>query len=152
MLCRCQYDGEYYFMTVNIISTTAFKDQKLGTSGLRKKVSTFQQPHYVENFIQSIFNTVGPLKGKLLILGGDGRYLNRTLIQIVLKMAAANGVGCIKVGKGGILSTPAVSHLIRKYHAHGGIIFSASHNPGGEQGDCGIKYNISHGDQHLLLV
>ncbi|WP_078698136.1 alpha-D-glucose phosphate-specific phosphoglucomutase [Bartonella sp. Raccoon60] len=132
-------------MTVNIISTTAFKDQKLGTSGLRKKVSTFQQPHYVENFIQSIFNTVGPLKGKLLILGGDGRYLNRTLIQIVLKMAAANGVGFIKVGKGGILSTPAVSHLIRKYHAHGGIIFSASHNPGGEQGDCGIKYNISHG-------
>ncbi|AQX23350.1 phosphoglucomutase [Bartonella sp. 11B] len=78
-------------------------------------------------------------------MGGDGRYLNRTLIQIVLKMAAANGVGCIKVGKGGILSTPAVSHLIRKYHAHGGIIFSASHNPGGEQGDCGIKYNISHG-------
>ncbi|AQX31273.1 alpha-D-glucose phosphate-specific phosphoglucomutase [Bartonella schoenbuchensis] len=132
-------------MIVNTVLTTAFHDQKLGTSGLRKKVSVFQQPHYVENFIQSIFNSVGPLEGKLFILGGDGRYLNDSLIQLVLKMAAANGVGCVKVGRGGILSTPAVSHLIRKYHAHGGIILSASHNPGGVNGDCGIKYNISNG-------
>ncbi|AQX20340.1 alpha-D-glucose phosphate-specific phosphoglucomutase [Bartonella sp. WD16.2] len=132
-------------MIVNTVLTTAFHDQKLGTSGLRKKVSVFQQPHYVENFIQSIFDNVGPLEGKLFILGGDGRYLNDTFIQLVLKMAAANGVGCVKVGRGGILSTPAVSHLIRKYHAHGGIILSASHNPGGVNGDCGIKYNISNG-------
>ncbi|AGF74917.1 phosphoglucomutase [Bartonella australis AUST/NH1] len=132
-------------MTVTTVSTTAFDDQKPGTSGLRKKVSVFQQPHYVENFIQSIFNNVGSFEGKLLILGGDGRYLNRTLIQTVLKMAAANGVGYVKVGRGGILSTPAVSHLIRKYNAHGGIILSASHNPGGPNGDCGIKYNISNG-------
>ncbi|WP_332065692.1 alpha-D-glucose phosphate-specific phosphoglucomutase [Bartonella sp. CB189] len=132
-------------MTITTVLTTAFDDQKMGTSGLRKKVSVFQQPHYVENFIQSIFNNIGYVKGKLFILGGDGRYLNRTLIQIVLKMAAAHGVACIKVGRGGILSTPAVSHLIRKYHAHGGIILSASHNPGGPEGDCGIKYNVANG-------
>ncbi|EJF97966.1 hypothetical protein MEI_00998 [Bartonella vinsonii subsp. arupensis Pm136co] len=127
------------------VLTTAFDDQKPGTSGLRKKVSVFQQPHYVENFIQSLFNSIGDVEGKLFILGGDGRYFNHTLLQIVLKMAAAHGVACVKVGKGGLLSTPAVSHLIRKYHAHGGFILSASHNPGGLQGDCGIKYNISNG-------
>ncbi|CAF26546.1 alpha-D-glucose phosphate-specific phosphoglucomutase [Bartonella quintana] len=132
-------------MTIMTVLTTAFNDQKPGTSGLRKKVSVFQQPHYVENFIQSLFNNIGPLEGKLLILGGDGRYFNHTLLQVVLKMAAAHGVACVKVGKGGLLSTPAVSHLIRKYHAHGGIILSASHNPGGLEGDCGIKYNISNG-------
>ncbi|WP_208434397.1 alpha-D-glucose phosphate-specific phosphoglucomutase [Bartonella taylorii] len=132
-------------MTITTVLTMAFNDQKLGTSGLRKKVLVFQQPHYVENFIQSIFNSIGPLEGKLLILGGDGRTFNLTLLQIVLKMAAAHGVACVKVGRGGILSTPAVSHLIRKYHAHGGVILSASHNPGGLEGDCGIKYNISHG-------
>ncbi|MET3560706.1 phosphoglucomutase [Bartonella japonica] len=130
---------------IKTVLTTAFEDQKPGTSGLRKKVSIFQQPHYVENFIQSLFNNIGSLEGKLLILGGDGRYFNRTLLQIVLKMAAAHGVACVKVGRGGILSTPAVSHLIRKYHAHGGLILSASHNPGGFNGDCGIKYNISNG-------
>lgn len=132
-------------MIITTVLTDAFDDQKPGTSGLRKKVSVFQQPHYVENFIQSIFNNIGPLEGKVLILGGDGRYFNHTLIQIVLKMAAANGVGCVKVGRGGLLSTPAVSNLIRKHHAHGGIILSASHNPGGPNGDCGIKYNISNG-------
>lgn len=132
-------------MTITTVLTTAFRDQKLGTSGLRKKVSVFQQPHYVENFIQSLFNTIGPLEGKLLILGGDGRYFNHRLLQIVLKMAAAHGVACVKVGRGGILSTPAVSHLIRKYHAHGGLILSASHNPGGVEGDCGIKYNSAYG-------
>ncbi|WP_413154410.1 alpha-D-glucose phosphate-specific phosphoglucomutase [Bartonella sp. cb54] len=132
-------------MIINTVLTTAFDDQKLGTSGLRKKVSVFQQPHYVENFIQSLFNSIGDVEGKLFILGGDGRYFNRTLIQVVLKMAAAHGIACVKVGRGGILSTPAVSHLIRKYHAQGGIILSASHNPAGADGDCGIKYNISNG-------
>ncbi|WP_406604122.1 alpha-D-glucose phosphate-specific phosphoglucomutase [Bartonella gliris] len=132
-------------MTITTVLTTAFGDQKPGTSGLRKKVSVFQQPHYVENFIQSIFNSAGPFEGKLLILGGDGRTFNHRLIQRVLKVAAANGVARVKVGRGGILSTPAVSHLIRKYHAHGGLILSASHNPGGLDGDCGIKYNISNG-------
>ncbi|ABM45456.1 hypothetical protein X471_01148 [Bartonella bacilliformis str. Heidi Mejia] len=132
-------------MNVKTIETTPFDDQKLGTSGLRKKVSVFQQPHYVENFIQSIFNTVGSLEGQVLILGGDGRYLNHTLIQRILQMAAAHGVGCVKVGKGGLLSTPAASHLIRKYNAQGGIILSASHNLGGPEGDCGIKYNIANG-------
>ncbi|WP_144755287.1 alpha-D-glucose phosphate-specific phosphoglucomutase [Bartonella saheliensis] len=132
-------------MTIKTVLTTAFEGQKPGTSGLRKKVSVFQQPHYVENFIQSLFDNIGSLEGKLLILGGDGRTFNRTLLQIVLKMAAAHGVSRVKMGRGGILSTPAVSHLIRKYHAHGGIILSASHNPGGLDGDCGIKYNISNG-------
>ncbi|WP_455473929.1 alpha-D-glucose phosphate-specific phosphoglucomutase [Bartonella sp. B30(2025)] len=132
-------------MNITTVLTKAFDDQKFGTSGLRKKVPVFQQSHYVENFIQSLFNCIGPVEGKLFILGGDGRYFNQTLIQIVLKMAAAHGVACVKVGRGGILSTPAVSHLIRKYHADGGIILSASHNPGGPGGDCGIKYNISNG-------
>ncbi|MCZ2328990.1 alpha-D-glucose phosphate-specific phosphoglucomutase [Bartonella sp. F02] len=132
-------------MGIRTVLTTAFEDQKLGTSGLRKKVSVFQQSHYVENFIQSIFNTIGSCEGKLFILGGDGRYFNPTLIQTVLKMAAAQGVACVKVGKGGLLSTPAVSHLIRKYRAQGGIILSASHNPGGPEGDSGIKYNIANG-------
>ncbi|ALE02996.1 alpha-D-glucose phosphate-specific phosphoglucomutase [Bartonella ancashensis] len=132
-------------MNIHTVLTIPFEDQKLGTSGLRKKVSVFQQPHYIENFIQSIFHNIGPLTGKLLILGGDGRYMNRIFIQRVLKMAAAHGVGAVKVGRGGVLSTPAVSHLIRKYHARGGIILSASHNPGGAEGDCGVKYNIANG-------
>ncbi|WP_375673550.1 alpha-D-glucose phosphate-specific phosphoglucomutase [Bartonella sp. TS82HLJMH] len=132
-------------MIIKTVLTKAFEGQKLGTSGLRKKVSVFQQPHYVENFIQSLFDNIGPLEGKMLILGGDGRTFNRTLLQIVLKMAAAHGVSCVKMGRGGILSTPAVSHLIRKTHAHGGLILSASHNPSGPEGDCGIKYNVSNG-------
>nr|WP_275064631.1 alpha-D-glucose phosphate-specific phosphoglucomutase [Bartonella sp. MM73XJBT] len=130
---------------ITTVLTMAFADQRLGTSGLRKKVSVFQQLHYVENFIQSVFNTIGSVEGKLLILGGDGRYFNHALLQTVLKMAAAHGVACVKVGRRGILSTPAVSHLIRKTHAYGGFILSASHNPGGKEGDCGIKYNIANG-------
>lgn len=132
-------------MATKTIFTTAFTDQNPGTSGLRKKVKVFQAPNYVENYIQSIFSSIGDISGKLLILGGDGRYYNREVIQKVIKMAAANGVGHIKVGLGGILSTPAASNLIRKYHAYGGIILSASHNPGGVNGDFGIKYNISNG-------
>ncbi|MBE9008333.1 alpha-D-glucose phosphate-specific phosphoglucomutase [Fortiea sp. LEGE XX443] len=130
---------------IRTLSTTPFTDQKPGTSGLRKAVSIFQQPHYLENFTQSIFDTVEGLQGQTLVLGGDGRYYNRQAIQIILKMAAANGVSRIKVGQGGILSTPAVSCIIRKYQALGGIILSASHNPGGIKGDFGIKYNTSNG-------
>ena len=127
------------------VSTTPFDDQKPGTSGLRKKVPHFQQPRYVENFVQSIFDSLDGFGGKALVIGGDGRYFNRETIQTAMKMAAANGFGRVIVGRGGILSTPAASHLIRKRRAFGGIILSASHNPGGPEGDFGIKYNASNG-------
>ncbi|PSJ61394.1 alpha-D-glucose phosphate-specific phosphoglucomutase [Pseudaminobacter soli (ex Li et al. 2025)] len=127
------------------IATKPFDDQKPGTSGLRKKVPEFQQPHYVENFVQSIFDALEGFQGKTLVLGGDGRYYNREVVQTVLAMAAANGFGRVIVGQGGILSTPAASNVIRKYKAFGGIILSASHNPGGPHGDFGIKYNIENG-------
>jgi phosphoglucomutase len=127
------------------ISTTPFTDQKPGTSGLRKSVKVFQQPRYLENFVQSIFDALDGYQGQTLVLGGDGRYYNREAIQTILKMAAANGFGRVLVGSGGILSTPAASCVIRKYQAFGGIILSASHNPGGPEGDFGIKYNISNG-------
>jgi len=127
------------------IETTAFTDQKPGTSGLRKKVTHFKQANYLENFVQSIFNTFQTCSGKTLVLGGDGRFYNREAIQIILKMASANGIQRVIVGLGGILSTPAASHLIRKYETHGGIILSASHNPGGPKGDFGIKFNTANG-------
>lgn len=132
-------------MNIRTVSTTPFLDQKPGTSGLRKSVTTFQQPHYLENFVQSIFDSLEGCKGETLVLGGDGRYYNREAIQVIMKMAAANGIGRILVGKGGIMSTPAASAIIRQYKAYGGIILSASHNPGGPQGDFGIKYNITSG-------
>jgi phosphoglucomutase len=132
-------------MKIQTISTTPFADQKPGTSGLRKKVRIFQQPHYLENFVQSIFDSLEGYQGQTLVVGGDGRYYNREAIQIILKMAAANGFGRILVGKGGILSTPAVSCIIRKYQAFGGIVLSASHNPAGPEEDFGIKYNIGNG-------
>ncbi|BAY90169.1 phosphoglucomutase [Tolypothrix sp. PCC 7601] len=132
-------------MDTQTFNTTPFPDQKPGTSGLRKAVSVFQKPHYLENFIQSIFDILEGLQGQTLVVGGDGRYYNRQAIQIILKMAAANGVARIKVGQDGILSTPAVSAIIRKYQALGGIVLSASHNPGGPKGDFGVKYNISNG-------
>jgi phosphoglucomutase len=132
-------------MNIHKVSTTPLSDQKPGTSGLRKPVRIFQQPHYLENFVQCIFDSVGDLRFQTLVLGGDGRYYNRQAIQIILKMAAANGIGRIKVGQRGILSTPATSTIIRKYQAIGGIILSASHNPGGPNGDFGVKYNISNG-------
>ena len=137
----------YYSKPIKIqpIKTQAFTDQKPGTSGLRKKVTTFKQTDYLQNFVQSIFNCLPELPGSTLILGGDGRYYNREAIQIILRMAAVNGVAKIILGQGGIFSTPAVSHLIRKHKALGGVILSASHNPGGMDGDFGIKYNISNG-------
>jgi len=132
-------------MSVQTISTRPFADQKPGTSGLRKSVPIFQQPHYLANFIQSIFDSLDGYQGQTLVLGGDGRYFNREAIQIILKMAAANGWGRVKVGQHGILSTPATSCVIRKYNAFGGIILSASHNPGGPNADFGVKYNIDNG-------
>ncbi len=132
-------------MNINTIKTDVYEGQKPGTSGLRKKVTAFQQVHYLENFVQSIFHIATELRNNLLILGGDGRYYNTRAIQTILKMAAANGVKHIMVGQNGWLSTPAVSCLIRKYKAAGGIILSASHNPGGPDGDFGIKFNISNG-------
>jgi phosphoglucomutase len=132
-------------MTVQVVASQAFQDQKPGTSGLRKRVPVFQQAHYLQNFVQSIFDTIQAAPGATLVLGGDGRYYNRQAIQIILKMAAANGFGRVLVGQGGILSTPAASCVIRKYKTFGGIILSASHNPGGPDGDFGIKYNMENG-------
>lgn len=132
-------------MAINRVPTTPFSDQRPGTSGLRKKVTVFQQPRYVENFIQSIFDTVDGAEGSTLVIGGDGRYFNETVIQTALKMAAANGFGRILVGQRGLLSTPAASCVIRKHNAIGGLVLSASHNPGGPDGDFGIKFNMAHG-------
>ena len=132
-------------MQISTITTQPFPDQRPGTSGLRKKVRVFQTPHYLENFVQSIFDTRTDLKGGTLVLGGDGRYYNRQAIQIILRMAAANGVARVIVGQGGLLSTPATSCLIRKYRTNGGIILSASHNPGGPDEDFGIKFNTANG-------
>jgi phosphoglucomutase len=130
---------------IKTVVTTAFTDQKPGTSGLRKKVTVFQTPHYAENFIQSIFDSLEGYTGKTLVIGGDGRYFNREVIQTAIRMAAANGFGRVLVGRDGLLSTPAASHVIRLYKAFGGIILSASHNPGGPDGDFGIKYNAGNG-------
>jgi len=127
------------------VQTTPFPGQKPGTSGLRKKVVEFQQPHYLENFVQSIFNAIGPCSGRTLVIGGDGRFYNREAIQIIIRMAIANGFSRLLVGQGGILSTPAASCLIRKNQAFGGIVLSASHNPGGPSEDFGIKYNAANG-------
>jgi len=128
------------------IPTTPFEDQRPGTSGLRKKTREFLQPRYVENFVQSIFDVLREdiakdLSEKTLVIGGDGRYYNRTAIQTIVRVAAANGFGTIMVACGCILSTPAMSAVIRKRSALGGLILSASHNPGGPDGDFGIKYN-----------
>ena len=135
---------------MNIIThnTTPFEGQKPGTSGLRKKVTVFQQPHYLANFVASIFAAVKPedsFSGKTLVIGGDGRFYNDTAIQLVIKMAVAQGFSRVLIGQNGILSTPAVSHIIRKYGAFGGVILSASHNAGGPDGDFGIKFNMANG-------
>jgi phosphoglucomutase len=130
---------------ISTVSVTPFSDQKPGTSGLRKAVGVFQQPHYAETFIQSVFDVLREKRGAALVIGGDGRFLNREVIGKAVRMAAANGFARVIIGRGGILSTPAASHLIRSYKALGGLILSASHNPGGPNGDFGIKYNIANG-------
>lgn len=132
-------------MSIRTVETSPFDDQKPGTSGLRKKVSVFQKPGYLENFLQSIFDSLEGHEGATLVIGGDGRFLNREAIQTAIAMAAANGIGKVVVGQGGILSTPAASNLIRKRGAIGGLILSASHNPGGPNGDFGIKFNAANG-------
>ena len=125
--------------------TQPIAGQRPGTSGLRKKVAVFRQSPYLENFVQSIFDSLEGFAGQTLVLGGDGRFFNDAAIQIILRMAAANGFGRVLVGQHGILSTPAASCVIRKHAAFGGIILSASHNPGGPDGDFGIKYNTGNG-------
>jgi phosphoglucomutase len=132
-------------MSNQTVATTPFPGQRPGTSGLRKKVSQFSQPGYLENFVQSVLSTLGDCAGRTLVLGGDGRYFNRPAIQVVLRMAAAHGVGKVLVGRAGILSTPAVSCVIRRHAALAGIVLSASHNPGGPEGDFGLKVNLANG-------
>ncbi|MDT8281378.1 MAG: alpha-D-glucose phosphate-specific phosphoglucomutase [Gammaproteobacteria bacterium] len=132
-------------MKINTINTIPFDDQRPGTSGLRKKVKVFQQAHYLANFVQSIFDALEGYQGQTLVVGGDGRFYNREALQLIIKMAAANGFGRLMVGQGALLSTPAASCIIRKYKAFGGIILSASHNPGGPDADFGIKYNSKNG-------
>jgi phosphoglucomutase len=132
------------------IPTTPFNDQKPGTSGLRKKTRDFMRPNYVENFVQAVFNTVREdlaegFGGETLVVGGDGRYYNRVATQIILRMAAANGFGRVLVGRDCLLSTPAASAVIRRRNAFGGLVLSASHNPGGIDADFGIKYNVRNG-------
>ena len=130
---------------IETVATTPFDGQKPGTSGLRKKVPVFQQRHYAENFIQSIFDAQDGFAGATLVIGGDGRYYNKEVVQIAIRMAAANGFGTVLVGRDGLLSTPAASNVIRKHRAFGGIVLSASHNPGGPDGDFGIKFNGANG-------
>ncbi|MBF8270831.1 MAG: phosphoglucomutase/phosphomannomutase alpha/beta/alpha domain I [Gammaproteobacteria bacterium] len=137
-------------MDIKKVKTTPFSDQKPGTSGLRKKVRVFQQTHYLENFVQSVLLQAG-LAGKTLVLGGDGRFHNREAIQVILKLAAANGIQKTLVGQHGFLSTPAVSAVIRKFRAGGGFILSASHNPGGPEADFGIKFNTDNGGPAPVL-
>ncbi len=127
------------------VPTQPIEGQKPGTSGLRKKTRVFMGRHYLENFTQSVFDAIGGVAGKVLVLGGDGRYFNDRAVQVILRMAAANGAARVIVGQGGILSTPAASHLIRLRKADGGIILSASHNPGGEHEDFGMKFNGANG-------
>lgn len=131
-------------MSIKEISTKPFDGQKPGTSGLRKRVKIFQQEHYTENFVQSIFDAI-PLSASTLVIGGDGRFYNPEVVQIILKIASANGVHKVIIGQNGILSTPAASNVIRKYKANGGILLTASHNPGGPNADFGIKYNVENG-------
>lgn len=132
---------------LKIVQTKPYSDQKMGTGGLRKKTKVMMQPHYFENFIQSIFNTIGNLEGKVFVVGGDGRYYNDKAIQQFIKMAAANGVSKLIIGQNGFLSTPASSNILLKYKTDGGFVFSASHNPGGIDGDFGVKYANETGGQ-----
>ena len=132
-------------MALTTIATRPIEGQKPGTSGLRKKTRVFMEPHYLENFIQAVWNGIGGVSGKTLVLGGDGRYFNDRAAQVILRMAAAGGAAKMIVGRGALLSTPAASNLIRLRGADGGLIMSASHNPGGPDEDFGVKYNIANG-------
>jgi len=132
---------------IKTIATRPYDDQKMGTGGLRKKTKVVMQPNYFENFMQSIFNTIGDLKGKTFVVGGDGRFYNAVAIQKLIKMAAANGVAKLIIGQNGLLSTPASSNILLKNKTDGGFVLSASHNPGGENGDFGIKYANETGGQ-----
>ena len=132
-------------MEIKTVQTQPFDDQRPGTSGLRKTVTRFRTPHYLENFVQAIFDVVPELRGGTLVLGGDGRFYNREAVQTIIRMAAAHGISKVLVGRDGLLSTPAASAVIRKQRTQGGIILSASHNPGGPDGDFGIKFNAANG-------
>lgn len=132
-------------MSLMIVKTAPIDGQRPGTSGLRARTGTFMSKGYLENYVQSVFDAVGPLTGRTLILGGDGRFFNAEAIQTILRMAAANGAKRVVVGRDGLLSTPAASAVIRHLGANGGLILSASHNPGGRDGDFGVKYNLSSG-------
>jgi phosphoglucomutase len=132
-------------MPMQNVRTTPIDGQKPGTSGLRKKTAVFRRPHFLENYVQAIFDGIGGVAGKTLVIGGDGRFFNDSAIQIILRMASANNAAKCIVGQGGILSTPAASHLIRLRKADGGLILSASHNPGGPDADFGLKYNGPNG-------
>ncbi len=132
-------------MTIETISTSPIEGQKPGTSGLRKKTAVFMQPGYLENYIQAMIDGVGGVEGRTIVVGGDGRFFNDAAIGIILRMLAANGAETAIVGQGGMLSTPAASNVIRKRGAFGGIILSASHNPGGQDGDFGVKFNTANG-------
>jgi phosphoglucomutase len=134
-------------MAVRSIPTSPFADQRPGTAGLRKKVRVFQQPNYLENFLQAVFDAAGDFSGATLIAGGDGRYWNREALATLFRIAAGNGVARIIVGRGGLLSTPAASHLIRMHGAAGGFLLTASHNPGGPDGDFGVKFDTANGGQ-----
>jgi len=133
-------------MDIKTVEFRSFADQKPGTSGLRKKVTVFQQSHYSESFIASILVSIPEgAEGAFLVIGGDGRYWNPEVIQLIAKIGAAYGVRKLLIGQNGILSTPAASHVIRKRGATGGILLTASHNPGGPANDFGIKYNLANG-------
>jgi phosphoglucomutase len=134
-------------LTVRIIPTRPFQDQRPGTAGLRKKVRVFRQAHYLENFLQAVFNAGGDFSGATLVAGGDGRYWNRDALNVLFRVAAGNGVARMIVGRGGLLSTPAASHLIRLHGAAGGFLLTASHNPGGPDGDFGVKFDTANGGQ-----
>jgi len=134
-------------MAAREVPTSPYPDQKPGTAGLRKKVSVFRQPHYLENFVQAVFDCAGDFSGATIVAGGDGRFWNVEALGVVMRVAAANGVTRVITGRGGLLSTPAASHLIRLRGAAGGFLLTASHNPGGPDGDFGIKFDTANGGQ-----
>lgn len=134
-------------LRIESVACTPFVDQRMGTAGLRKKVGVFMQPHYLETFLQAVFDTLALPQDATLVIGGDGRYYNDVAIQVIIRMAAAAGVRHMIIGRDGILSTPAASCLIRERRANGGFLLTASHNPGGPEGDFGIKFNLATGGQ-----